>query len=113
MIPHTVAGASVRLLDDSRDSPRTDRVVDRRDFRFFCRPAPGPSGRCPGSARGCHRRPDRGENPRDRYQGRLRPTGTLRISAWSSFFELLLVVAVVVITWFALYAVHRLITDDS
>ena len=29
------------------------------------------------------------------------------------FFELLLVVAVVVITWFALYAVYRLITDDS
>ncbi len=29
------------------------------------------------------------------------------------FFEFLLVVAVVVITWFALYAVYRLITDDS
>lgn len=28
------------------------------------------------------------------------------------FFELLLVAAVIVITWFALYAVYRLITDD-
>ena len=29
------------------------------------------------------------------------------------FFELLLVAATVVITWFALYAVYRLITDES
>lgn len=29
------------------------------------------------------------------------------------FFELLLVAAVVVITWFALYAVYRLVTDDQ
>jgi hypothetical protein len=29
------------------------------------------------------------------------------------FFEILLIVAVVVITWFALYAVYRLITDES
>lgn len=29
------------------------------------------------------------------------------------FFEFLLVVATVVITWFALYAVYRLITDES
>jgi hypothetical protein len=29
------------------------------------------------------------------------------------FFEFLLVVATLVITWFALYAVYRLITDDS
>ncbi|CAN3130852.1 Potassium-transporting ATPase [Mycobacterium sp. smrl_JER01] len=29
------------------------------------------------------------------------------------FFELLLVVAVVVITWFALYALYRLVTDES
>jgi hypothetical protein len=28
-------------------------------------------------------------------------------------FEILLVVCVVVITWFALYAVYRLITDES
>jgi len=28
------------------------------------------------------------------------------------FFEILLVVAVVVITWFALYTVYRLITDE-
>jgi hypothetical protein len=28
------------------------------------------------------------------------------------FFEIMLVAAVVVITWFALYAVYRLITDD-
>jgi hypothetical protein len=29
------------------------------------------------------------------------------------FFEFLLVVASIVITWFALYAVYRLITDES
>ncbi len=29
------------------------------------------------------------------------------------FFEILLVVSVLVITWFALYAVYRLITDES
>jgi hypothetical protein len=29
------------------------------------------------------------------------------------FFEILLVMATVLITWFALYAVYRLITDDS
>ena len=29
------------------------------------------------------------------------------------FFEILLVIAVIVITWFALYAVYRLITDES
>lgn len=29
------------------------------------------------------------------------------------FFEVLLVAAVVLITWFALYAVYRLITDES
>lgn len=29
------------------------------------------------------------------------------------FFEILLVVAVVVITWFALYAIYRLITDEA
>ncbi len=29
------------------------------------------------------------------------------------FFEILLVISVFVITWFALYAVYRLITDDS
>jgi hypothetical protein len=29
------------------------------------------------------------------------------------FFEILLVISVIVITWFAVYAVYRLITDDS
>jgi len=29
------------------------------------------------------------------------------------FFEILLVIAVIVITWFAVYAVYRLITDES
>ena len=39
--------------------------------------------------------------------------GRLDFSAVVLFFEILLVVAVVVITWFALYAVYRLITDES
>jgi hypothetical protein len=29
------------------------------------------------------------------------------------FFEIMLIAAVVVITWFALYALYRLITDES
>jgi len=29
------------------------------------------------------------------------------------FYEIMLVLAVVVITWFALYAVYRLVTDES
>lgn len=29
------------------------------------------------------------------------------------FFEILLVLATVLITWFAIYAVYRLITDES
>jgi hypothetical protein len=29
------------------------------------------------------------------------------------FFEIFLVISVIVITWFAVYAVYRLITDDS
>jgi hypothetical protein len=29
------------------------------------------------------------------------------------FFEILLVAAVLVITWFAIYALYRLISDDS
>jgi len=29
------------------------------------------------------------------------------------FFEILLVTSVVVITWFALYALYRLVTDES
>jgi hypothetical protein len=36
-----------------------------------------------------------------------------RLAAVVLFFELLLVVTVVVITWFALYALYRLITDES
>jgi hypothetical protein len=39
------------------------------------------------------------------------PAGS-RLDAVVLFFEILLVAAVVVITWFALYALYRLITDD-
>jgi hypothetical protein len=41
----------------------------------------------------------------------LRPAGT-RLVIVVLFFEILLVAAVVVITWFALYALYRLVTDD-
>jgi hypothetical protein len=36
-----------------------------------------------------------------------------RLAAVVLFFEIMLVAAVVVITWFALYALYRLITDES
>lgn len=44
-----------------------------------------------------------------RYAGHRRGT---RLTDVVLFFEIMLIVAVVVITWFALYAVYRLITDD-
>ena len=36
-----------------------------------------------------------------------------RLAAVVLFFEIMLVAAVVAITWFALYALYRLITDES
>ena len=42
------------------------------------------------------------------------PSGpAARLAAVVLFFEIMLVAAVVVITWFALYALYRLITDES
>ena len=38
--------------------------------------------------------------------------GATRIDDVVLFFEILLIVAVVVITWFAVYAVYRLVTDE-
>ena len=35
-----------------------------------------------------------------------------RLAAVVLFFEIMLVAATVVITWFALYAVYRLVTDE-
>ncbi|AFM19178.1 hypothetical protein Mycch_4473 [Mycolicibacterium chubuense NBB4] len=37
----------------------------------------------------------------------------VRLAVVVLFYEILLVAAVVVITWFALYALYRLITDES
>ena len=48
--------------------------------------------------------------------GTRKPTdnrGQTRLAAVVLFFEIMLVAAVVVITWFALYALYRLITDES
>ncbi|WP_297730171.1 hypothetical protein [Mycobacterium sp.] len=39
--------------------------------------------------------------------------GTNRLVAVVLFFEIMLVLAVVVISWFALYTLYRLITDES
>ena len=36
-----------------------------------------------------------------------------RLAAVVLFFEIMLVAATLVITWFALYALYRLITDES
>jgi hypothetical protein len=48
----------------------------------------------------------------------LRPPGVVdgcaaRLSAVVLLFEILLIAAVVVITWFAVYTIYRLITDES
>jgi hypothetical protein len=39
--------------------------------------------------------------------------GKNRLVAVVLFFEIMLVIAVVVISWFALYTLYRLITDES
>ena len=39
--------------------------------------------------------------------------GTNRLVPVVLFFEIMLVLAVVVISWFALYPLYRLITDES
>jgi hypothetical protein len=44
--------------------------------------------------------------------GSLRSCPPDRLIVVVLFFEIMLVAATVVITWFALYAVYRLITDD-
>ena len=44
---------------------------------------------------------------------RPQPHRGTRLAAVVLFFEIMLVAAVVVITWFALYALYRLITDES
>jgi hypothetical protein len=40
-------------------------------------------------------------------------TGTNRLVGVVLFFEIMLVAAIVVISWFALYTLYRLITDES
>lgn len=50
------------------------------------------------------------------FGGRARVLGRApltRLDGVVLFFEILLVTAVVVITWFALYALYRLVTDES
>ncbi len=44
---------------------------------------------------------------------RLGPHRRTRLQPVVLFFEFMLVAAVVVITWFALYTLYRLITDES
>ena len=42
-----------------------------------------------------------------------RGRSTTRLDTVVLFFEILLIAAVIVITWFALYTLYRLITDES
>ncbi len=74
-----------------------------------------PAGSIPRSLRSCPpgRSPGRCAPARrvDPPVAALLPAGPRLISV-VLFFEIMLVAAVVIITWFALYAVYRLITDD-
>jgi hypothetical protein len=45
--------------------------------------------------------------------GATTPAPGTRLLTVVLFFEFMLVAAVVVITWFALYALYRLVTDES
>ncbi len=49
----------------------------------------------------------------ERGPARLAQTSRTRLTAVVLFFEFMLVAAAVVITWFALYALYRLISDES
>jgi hypothetical protein len=49
--------------------------------------------------------------PRGRHQDRL--TDTTKLVGVVLFFEIMLVVTVLLIAWFALYALYRLVTDES
>lgn len=60
----------------------------------------------PRSAPGYWRSTSRSRDPRAPHVGDT-------LTAVILFFEILLVISTVVITWFALYAVYRLITDES
>ncbi|BBZ31708.1 hypothetical protein MCNF_03130 [Mycolicibacterium confluentis] len=50
---------------------------------------------------------------RERGPARLAQTSRTRLTAVVLFFEFMLVAAAAVITWFALYALYRLISDES
>jgi hypothetical protein len=120
----------VRLLDSSDEFTAEVVASATGDFRFFA--APGTWTAACAVARGQRRR-QRGtvgrRHPRGRRQGRVRARAEqlrhqtrvgakrhrprTRLAAVVLFFEILLVATVVVITWFALYALYRLITDES
>ena len=112
----TVGGAFVRLLDASDEFTAEVVASATGDFRFFAAPGPGRCVRCPRGQRRRQRGAVRRGHPRGRRQGRLNCNAhgaAARLVAVVLFFEIMLVAAVVVITWFALYALYRLITDES
>jgi hypothetical protein len=132
----SVGGAFVRLLDSSDEFTAEVVASATGDFRFFAAPgawtlrALSPAGNgdasvAPSGA-GIHEvdvkvarvhlasgapasrgAADALEPP----VASLLPAGS-RLDAVVLFFEIMLVAAVVVITWFALYALYRLVTDD-
>jgi hypothetical protein len=104
----SVGGAFVRLLDASDEFTAEVVASATGDFRFFAAVARGQRRRQRGAVGRGH--------PRGRRQGRIggqRHPAATRLAAVVLFFEILLVATVVVITWFALYALYRLITDES
>lgn len=132
----TVGGAFVRLLDSSDEFTAEVVASATGDFRFFA--APGTwrvralskvgngdvvvAPPAPASTRLTSRSlsrlkpvPAASEQFRTRERGpaRLAQTSRTRLTAVVLFFEFMLVAAAAVITWFALYALYRLISDES
>ena len=111
------SGAFVRLLDASDEFTAEVVASATGDFRFFAARGPGRCVRCPprATATPAWRRPARASTRSTSRSPELqRHDGpAARLVAVVLFFEIMLVAAVVVITWFALYALYRLITDES
>ena len=109
-----VGGSFVRLLDSSGEFTAEVVASATGDFRFFAAPGSWTLRALSAAGNGdASRRAGGRGHPRGRRQNRLTGLPKLRLVIVVLFFEIMLVAAVVLISWFALYTLYRLITDES